>query len=94
MAYQATNSTKNTGTASTYSDICVFAAEIVRERTNYGLRLQAEASRKRLLHRQELQDAREAAAAETLVSLKRSSAKVCPLSINFRSTGLIFAFPG
>jgi hypothetical protein len=76
MAYQATNNPRNSSFGSLYSDICVFAADITRERTAIARRLQADAARRRQLHRQELQDAREYAAAEALSSLKRAGGKV------------------
>jgi|ERR1700761_381990 len=76
MAYQATNNTRNTGFGSLYSDICQFAADISRERNSAMLRGQANTARQRQSHRQELHDAREYAAAQTLNSLKRSGNKV------------------
>jgi hypothetical protein len=66
----------------------LFAADITRERTAIALRLQAEAARKRLRHRQEREEAREYAAAETLSSLKHSSDKVHNL-IYFHQLGLL-----
>ena len=76
MAYQSSNNTKNTGIDSLYSEICSFAAEISRERTAIAGRAQAEATRKRQQHRQELLEAHEYAAAQTLKSLKGSGPKV------------------
>lgn len=76
MAYQATNNPRNTGFGSLYSDICQFAADISRERSSAALRGQAQIARQRQSHRQELTDAREFAAAQTLSSLKRSGNKV------------------
>lgn len=76
MAYQASNNPRNSGFGSLYSDICVFAADITRERSVIAQRHQAESARKRQLHRQELLEAREHAAAVTLSSFKRSGDKV------------------
>jgi hypothetical protein len=75
MAYQASNNTKNSGIGSMYSDICSFAADISRERAAIVARAQAEAARKRQQHRQELQEAREYAAAQALQSLKEAGNK-------------------
>lgn len=88
MAFQATNNPRNSSFGSLYSDICVFAADITRERTAAALRLQGDAARKRQSHRQELQEAREYAAAETLSSLKRSGDKVRD-SLYFHQLGLL-----
>jgi hypothetical protein len=88
MAYQATNSTRNTGPGSLYSDICLFAADITRERTSIATRNQAAVVRKRLLARQEREEAREYAAAHSLASLKRSGNKVRRLYY-FEQLGLI-----
>jgi hypothetical protein len=87
MAYQATNTPRNSGHGSLYSDICLFAADITRERTAAALRKQAEAARNRQSHRQELQDAREFAAAQALSTLKRSGNKV-RRSFYFQQLGL------
>jgi len=76
MAYQASNNARNSGSNTPYSEICVFAADISRERNAIVSRAQAEAARKRLQHRQELQDARDYAAAQTLKSFKESGSKV------------------
>lgn len=75
-AYQPSNNTRNTGIDSLYSEICTFAAEISRERNAIISRSQAEAARKRQQHRQELMEAREFAAAQTLKSFKEPGSKV------------------
>jgi hypothetical protein len=75
-AYQATNTLRNSDFGSLYSDVCVFAADITRERSVLAQRHQAELAHKRQLHRQELKEAREYAAAETLASFKRAGDKV------------------
>ena len=72
MAYQSSNNARNVGIGSLYSAICVFASEITRQRNAIISRAQAEAARRRQLHRQELEAAREHAAAEALVDLKRN----------------------
>lgn len=76
MAYQASNNTRNSGSSSPYSEICIFAADISRERNAIVGRAQADAARQRLQHRQEMQDARDYAAAQTLKSFKESGSKV------------------
>ena len=89
MAYQATNNPRNSGFGSLYSDICVFAADITRERHAIAARKQADLARKRQAHRLELQDAREHAAAQALSSLKRSGNKVRRV-FYFHQLGLIY----
>jgi hypothetical protein len=79
MAYQASNNTRNSGVDSLYSEICTFAADISRERNAIASRAQAEAARKRQQHRQELQEARDYAAAQTLKSFKDAGSKVRPV---------------
>jgi hypothetical protein len=88
MAYQASNNTRNSGVDSLYSEICTFAADISRERNAIASRAQAEAARKRQQHRQELQEARDYAAAQTLKSFKDAGSKVRPF-ILFRPVYLI-----
>jgi hypothetical protein len=75
IAYQAINTKLEPNPPGSYfNDICNFITDIIHERAAHADRVRAERSRKQQAHRQELQDARDAA--ESLQKLKRSRAKV------------------
>jgi hypothetical protein len=69
IAYQAIDTKLAPNPPGSYfNDICSFVTDIIRERAAHAERLRAERNRKLLAHRQELQEAREAA--KTLQKLK------------------------
>lgn len=75
IAYQAINTKLEPNPPGSYfNDVCTFASDIVRERNKHADRIRAERARRQQEHRQELQDAREAA--ETLKALQKDKFKV------------------